>query len=120
MVGWDISRTYAVFPEADADELRALGPRGAFAVDIQRTLVEFTRTQTQLAGFDLPDPIAMAIALDPMVATTVRPARVDVDTSEADTRGKTIVDEGGDPNADVVFEASRERFLALLRDALRG
>jgi purine nucleosidase len=120
MVGWDISRKYAVFPEADADELRALGPRGAFAVDIQRALVEFTRTQTHLAGFDLPDPIAMSVALDRMVATGVRPARVDVDTSGAETRGKTTVDEGGEPNADVVFEASRERFLALLRDALRG
>jgi purine nucleosidase len=120
MVGWDISRKYAVFPEADADELRTLGPLGAFAVDIQRTLVEFTRTQTHLAGFDLPDPIAMAVALDPAVATDVRRARVDVDTSDGETRGRTVVDEAGEPNADVVFEASRERFVALLRDALRG
>jgi purine nucleosidase len=114
MVGWDISRKYAVFPPDDAAELRALGPLGEFAVDIQRTLVEFTRTQTKLAGFDLPDPIAMAVALDPSVATDVRPARVEVAPT-----AQTVVDERGEPNADVVFEASRERFVALLRDALR-
>jgi purine nucleosidase len=120
MVGWDISRKYAVFPEAAADELRALGPLGDFAVDIQRALIEFTRTETQLAGFDLPDPIAMAVALDRAVATDVRRAHVEVDTSTDETRGRTVVDEAADPNADVVFEASHERFVALLHDSLRG
>jgi purine nucleosidase len=115
MVGWDISRKYAVFPPEDAAELRALGPLGEFAVDIQRSLVEFTRTQTKLAGFDLPDPIAMAVALDPSVATDVRPAHVEVAPT-----AQTVVDESAEPNADVVFEASRDRFVALLRDALRG
>jgi purine nucleosidase len=115
MVGWDISRKYAVFPPEDAAELRELGPLGAFAVDIQRVLVEFTRTETKLAGFDLPDPIAMAVALDPSVETDVRPAHVEVAST-----AQTVVDEAGEPNADVVFAASRERFVALLRDALRG
>jgi purine nucleosidase len=116
MVGWDVSRKYAVFPQAEAAELRALGPLGEFAVDIQRTLVEFCRTHTKLGGFDLPDPIAMAVALDPSVATDVRPARVEVDLETA----QTLVDESAEPNADVVFAASRGRFVALLRDALRG
>jgi hypothetical protein len=31
-----------------------------------------------------------------------------------------VIDTTREPNADVVFEASRERFVALLRDALRG
>ena len=38
MVGWDISRTYATFGPEDAAALRALGPLGAFSVDIQATL----------------------------------------------------------------------------------
>jgi purine nucleosidase len=41
MVGWDISRQYAVVTPSDAEELRALGPLGEFSVDIQRTLIEF-------------------------------------------------------------------------------
>jgi purine nucleosidase len=123
MVGWDISRKYAVFPPEDAAELHALGPLGAFSVDIQRTLIEFTRKETQLEGYDLPDPIAMAVALDPSVATDVRRVHVEVETGGDFTRGQTVIDHRntfGEANADVVFEASRERFVALLRDALRG
>ncbi len=123
MVGWDISRTYAVITPQDADEFRALGPLGAFSVDIQRTLIEFCREQTLLDGYDLPDPIATAIAIDPAVATSVRPLHVAVETQGDLTRGATVVDFRGTaqaPNADVVLEASRDRFVALLRDALRG
>jgi len=116
MVGWDVSRKYAVFPPADADELRALGRLGEFAVDIQRTLIEFCRTQTKLDGFDLPDPITMAVALDRSVATDVRAARVRVDRET----GQTLVDEDAPANARVVVAASRERFVALLRDTLSG
>jgi purine nucleosidase len=123
MVGWDVSRQYAVVTPAEAEELRALGPLGAFSVDIQRTLIEFCRTQTLLDGYDLPDPIAMAIALDPLIATEVRRLHVAVETMGVLTRGETVVDYRGTseaPNADVVIGASRERFFALLRDALRG
>jgi purine nucleosidase len=123
MVGWDISRKYAVFAPDDAAALRALGPLGEFSVDIQRTLVEFALQHTRLAGFDLPDPIAMAVALDPGVATDVRRVHVAVERRGELTRGQTVVDHEsrfGDANVDVVFAASRERFLALLHDALRS
>jgi purine nucleosidase len=123
MVGWDVSRKYAVFAPADAAELRALGLLGEFAVDIQRTLVEFALQHTKLAGFDLPDPIAMAVALDREVATDVRRVHVAVERRGELTRGQTVVDHDsrfGAANADVVFAASRERFLALLHDALRS
>jgi purine nucleosidase len=123
MVGWDISRKYAVITPDDADELRALGPLGAFSVDIQRTLIAFCREQTLLDGYDLPDPIATAIAIDPEIATDVRRLHVAVETHGELTRGATVVDFRGTaqaPNVDVVLEASRERFVALLRDAVRG
>ena len=122
MVGWDISRKYAVFPPDDAAALRALGPLGEFAVDIQRTLGEFAAIHTRLAGFDLPDPIAMAVALDPAVATDVRRVHVAVERRGELTRGQTVVDHDarfGEQNIDVLFAASRERFLALLHAALR-
>jgi purine nucleosidase len=123
MVGWDVSRKYAVITPQDAEELRALGPLGAFSVDIQRTLIEFCREQTLLDGYDLPDPIAMAIAIDPSIATEVRALHVAVETQGELTRGATVVDFRGTaqaPNANVVLEASRDGFVALLRDALRG
>ena len=116
MVGWDVSRTYAVFTPADQDELRALGPLGAFSVDIQRTLIEFCRTKTKLDGYDLPDPIAMAVALDRRVATQTVRARIEVDAETAQTHLRS----DGEPQCNVVVAASRERFVALLRDALGG
>ena len=116
MVGWDVSRQYAVFSPADQEELRALGTLGAFSVDIQRALIEFCRTKTKLDGFDLPDPIAMAVALDRRVAAQVVRARIEVDPETAQTHLRA----DGESQCDVVVAASRERFVALLRDALRG
>ena len=122
MVGWDISRTYATFGPDDAEALRTLGPLGAFSVDIQATLTQFALEQTHLAGFDLPDPIAMAVALDGTVATRTEHLNVVVETRGEHTRGETVVDHLGiakrAPNVHVVLEASRERFLAVLHAAL--
>jgi purine nucleosidase len=122
MVGWDISRKYAVFGPDDSDALRALGPLGEFSVDIQRTLVQFALTETGLAGFDLPDPIAMAIALEPAIALDVETVHVAVERRGELTRGQTVIDHRarfGEANVDLVFAASRERFIELLHDSLR-
>jgi purine nucleosidase len=116
MVGWDVSRKHAVFEPPDWEELRALGPLGAFSVDIQRALIEFCKTTLGKASFDLPDPIAMAVALDRSVATRTIRARVEVDRETAQTHMRAT----GDPQCDVVVAASGERFRALLRDALRS
>jgi purine nucleosidase len=118
MVGWDISRKYAVMGPEDAAALRALGPFGAFAVDIQATLQTYVTAETHLAGFDLPDPIAMAVAIDPSVATRTQLLNVRVETGGDHATGQTVVDHLGvehlRPNVHVVLEASRERFLAIL------
>lgn len=123
MVGWDISRRFAVIGRDDAARIRALGPLGAFAMDINRAVDAFATETTHLAGFDLPDPIAMAVALDPAIATVVEHRNVVVETAGDHTAGQTVVDHlgltGRKPNTNVVVEASRERFLDLLVDRLR-
>jgi purine nucleosidase len=123
MVGWDISRTYAVFDPEAAGQLRAAGtPLARFCVDIQGAVNRFALETTRLTGFDLPDPIAMAVALDPATATRVERRFVAVETGGAWCRGQTVVDHLGvtqlPPNVDVVLEASRERFLAILHGAV--
>jgi purine nucleosidase len=124
MVGWDISRKYAAFGPAEAAALSALGPLGRFSVEIQAAVDSFARAHTGLPGFDLPDPIAMAIAIDPQTATLTRRLFIDVETTGALTRGQTVIDHLGltkrEPNTDVVFEASRERFDSLLKLTLTG
>jgi purine nucleosidase len=123
MVGWDISRTYAVFNPEDTAALRAIGtPLARFCVDIQRTVEQFALTTTRLPGFDLPDPIAMAIALDPTIATRAHRCFVAIETVSELCRGQSVVDHlhllGREPNAEVVVEASREQFLRILFDAV--
>lgn len=123
MVGWDISRTYAVFNPEDTAALRAIDtPLARFCVDIQGTVRDFALTTTRLPGFDLPDPIAMAIALNPSVATRSNRYFVAIETESSLCRGQSIVDRlsllGQEPNAEVVLGASRDRFLRVLTDAV--
>jgi len=124
MVGWDISHKHATFTSEQADELHAMSGLAAFCVDIQKALRAFGISYLKQDGFDLPDPIAMAVALEPDVATVIKLLRVDVETESELTRGATVVDHlrvsGREPNVDVVLEASRERFLETLHAAVRG
>jgi purine nucleosidase len=125
MVGWDISYTYALLDPQDAAALRAIGtPLARFCVDIQKAVEQFARDQADWGGYDLPDPIAMAIALDPSVATKTKHCHVTIKTESDLCRGQSVVDHRGDsgrePNAEVVIEASRERFMQILFDAVRN
>ena len=122
-VGWDISRFFAVVAPDLADELRALGtPLAEFCIDIQCVVAAFCATETKLAGFDLPDPIAMAYAIDPSIATEARRLHLAVETASDLTRGMVVMDvlglTGNAPNATVVTNADHERFVHMLRAAL--
>jgi purine nucleosidase len=122
-VGWDISRHFAVVEPGLAAELRAIGtPLAEFCVDIQCVVAEFCATETKLAGFDLPDPIAMAYAIDPSVATGMRRLHLSVETESALTRGMVVMDLLGltdaEPNATVVTTADTGRFIDMLRSAI--
>ena len=119
MVGWDISWKYATFDAAQANEIRRIGtPLAEFVIDIQATLTEYSTAENALAGFDLPDPIAMAAAIDPTIAE-YRDYRVDVTTGEGLERGITVVDVLGArrlaPQMRVATSADRDAFVAMLK-----
>jgi purine nucleosidase len=122
MVGLDVSRKHAVFTPEESAELRGVGtPLAEFCVDIQRVVLNEWD-----GGFELADPIAMAVALDPAVATRTERRFVAVETGGEWCRGQTVVDRhettivgGYEPNVEVVEETSRERFLELLYEAVR-
>jgi purine nucleosidase len=124
LVGWDVSRTYAVLDRDEAAALRAVGtPLAAMCVDIQRVLVGFCHNQTKLSGFDLPDPIAMAYAIDPAIATETRRVHCEAECDSPLTRGMVVMDLLGlthaEPNALVVTKADHQRFVTMLHDAVR-
>jgi inosine-uridine nucleoside N-ribohydrolase len=75
-----------------------------------------------LAGFDLPDPITVAYAIDPAIATETRRLHLRVETESPLTRGMIVMDvlglTGSEPNALVVTKADDVAFIAMLRAAL--
>ena len=123
LVGWDISCASAVIDDEAEADLRAIDTELAhFTVDIQGVLNEFCHRVTKLRGFDLPDPIAMAVAIRPEIAET-EAVHATVVTGDGPARGLTIFDwlgvTGQEPNVDVVRHVPRETFLAMLHDAVR-
>ena len=75
-------------------------------------------TENALAGFDLPDPITMAAAIDPGIAD-YRDYRVDVTTGDGLQRGMTVVDVLGvtkrAPQMRVATQADRAAFVDMLK-----
>jgi purine nucleosidase len=124
MVGWDVSLADSVIDTDLAEELRNLGPLGQFSIDIQKALRRFIQEVTGRTGFDLPDPIAMAVALEPDIATSEAHLRVEVSLGLGHERGQTIVDHLGntkrEPNCRVVYRVDRERFIDMIRKSFRA
>lgn len=125
MVGWDISRTYATVDPQESTHLRSFNtPLASFCVDIQGPVFNYAVNQSRLAGFDLPDPIAMAVALEPEVATETRSLFVAIENQSELCRGQSVVDHFNilkqEPNVEVVLKASREKFWQMLCDAVRS
>ena len=124
MVGWDNSYKYAMLKEDEMSLLKSLKTKYAdFSVDIQKTLIDLTFRTYGFYGFELPDPITMAIALDNKIIEESQQLDVIVDTRDGLTRGQTIVDyfgvENKDKNIRVVTKANKKRFMDLLIKSLK-
>ncbi len=124
MVGWDNSYKYAMLKDKEINDLKSLKTKYAdFCVDIQKTLIELTYASYGFYGFDLPDPITMAIALDNNIILESQQLHVLVDIRDGITRGQTIVDyfnaEQGDQNVRVVTKSDNLGFLNLLTELVK-
>ncbi|MEV4106633.1 nucleoside hydrolase [Nonomuraea sp. NPDC049695] len=116
-IGWDASRKDAVMTPADQLRLEQLGtPMATFAHRVNRTVAEWARDVTGLAGYDLPDPLAMAVALRPELVLEQERAYVGVSLGD-DTRGQLIVDRRRSapaPNVTLVRRVDEHGFKQLL------
>jgi len=136
LIGWHLCRGDANLNRADIEHVLSLDSELArFAINCNSFAMEANRVQTGDIGIALPDPTAMAVALDPTIATDVSRHYVDVETDSELTRGMTVVDrlnvaadarnravwqpllEKG-PNAHVVWTIDIPRWKALLFDLL--
>ncbi|MEM9203784.1 MAG: nucleoside hydrolase [Actinomycetota bacterium] len=121
-VGWDISIGSAIVTAERHAAMEAIGsPLSRFAVDIAQVVRRFS-LDNGLEGDDLPDPIAMAHALDPAPAEIAR-HHVNVMFGDGGQRGVMEVDRlgfvGGEPNVDIVTHYPSDHFFSMVFDALR-
>jgi len=93
LVGWHLCRGEAVVGEDDAARILAFdNPLARFAVECNSHARQAYKVQTGEDGICLPDPVAMAIALDPSIGTDWSEHWLDVETGSELTRGMTVVD----------------------------
>ena len=93
LVGWHLSRGEAVLGLTDIQKVLSFDtPLARFAVECNSRGQEAFFAQTGESGICLPDPVAMAIALDPAIVTSRSSHVVEVSTDSELTRGMTVVD----------------------------
>ena len=121
MVGWNISRQFTVITPEENATLVAAGPLGAWASAINVDVDRFCREVSGLDGYDLPDPVTMAVALDPTLITDATDESMVIGLDEP-TRGAVVLDrraERSEPNCRVVWAVDERRFKGALLEACR-
>lgn len=93
MIGWQLCRYDAALNAADIAEILALNtPVADFTIRCNSTAARAYKIQTGEDGISLPDPIAMAILLDPALKRSASKHVVEIETASEITRGMTVVD----------------------------
>jgi len=93
LVGWHLCRGAAVLNPSDIQQVLSFAtPVAKFAIECNSRGQEAFLEQSGEHGISLPDPVAMAIALDPSIVTSQSEHFVDVETESELTRGMTVVD----------------------------
>lgn len=140
MVGWELCRGDANLSD---EEMRYMKedintPLSNFAVDCNYSALAANRNWLGDPGLGLPDPVAMAIAIDPSICTKSSKHYVEVECDGTYTRGMTVVDQcnvtpydtanvemwqplvkKGDPHITVCWEIDTNRWKELLYQTTR-
>jgi len=121
MAGLDVTHQALVLP-ADVARLDGLGTRtGRIFADLMRFFAIHHRNRYGWAGPPVHDAVAVGVLVAPWLVTRRR-MRVDVETGDGLTRGRTVGDEEGisgrPANAEVGVDLDRAAFLDLVIDAV--
>jgi pyrimidine-specific ribonucleoside hydrolase len=121
MAGLDVTHQALVLP-TDIERLEALGTRtGRVFADLMRFFGIHHRERYGWPGPPIHDAVAVAELVAPWLIVR-RPLRIDVETGDGLTRGRTVADQRGvtgrDPNAEVEVAIDREAFLDLVIEAV--
>ncbi len=121
MAGLDVTHRALVLP-ADVARLEGLGTRtGRIFADLMRFFAIHHRDRYGWDGPPIHDAVAVGVLVAPWLVERRR-MRVDVETGDGLTRGRTVGDpegiSGRQPNAEVVVDLDRAGFLDLVVDAV--
>jgi purine nucleosidase len=108
-VGWELCRGEANLFDEDIKAIRKMNTKFAhFTIDCNRQAIQTNQDWLSDPALSLPDPVTMAIALDPKISLRQSKHFVDIETNSELTRGMTVVDQlrvtEGEPNVEVVWE----------------
>lgn len=124
MCGLDVTHKALVFQE-DIELFRSIGNKsGKVVAELMDFFSIFYRKERiELGGgAALHDPCAIAWLIDPSLFTS-KPCYVDVEVTGTLTTGTTVVDFYDvlkkTPNAEVVYDVDRERYINLIYEAVR-
>ena len=93
IVGWHLCRGEAVLNLKEIEKVMGFQTAVAeFAIESNSGAQEAFHVQTGEHGISLPDPVAMAVALDASIVTSESEHFWDVETESELTRGMTVVD----------------------------
>ena len=123
-VGWELCRREANLLEEDIQAIREVDTKfGHFTIDCNRQAIQTNREWLHDPALPLPDPVAMAIALDPEISLKQSKHDVDIETNSELTRGMTVVHQLGvtesEPNVDVVWEIDVKGWKEMLLKTIR-
>jgi purine nucleosidase len=124
MVGWEHCRFEGALDDAEMQKIRDLDtPKAHFALDCNSYALQAGREIQGASGLMLPDPITMAIALDPSVCTGRSWHHVAIACADELTRGMTVVDQLNvtqeRPNVEVCWAIDAQRWKEILYQTLK-
>ncbi|MFT7245903.1 MAG: purine nucleosidase [Candidatus Azotimanducaceae bacterium] len=94
MVGWELSRGEANLSVADMERYKTEidTPLSNFVIDCNASGLRANTEWLGDPGLGLPDPVAMAVALDPSICSRKSDHFVEIECEGVFTRGMTVVD----------------------------
>lgn len=140
MVGWELCRGEANLTDEEMRYCKEVinTPYSHFAIDCNYSALQASRQWLGDPGLGLPDPVAMAIAIDPTICTRKSKHYVEIECDGTFTRGMTVVDQcnvtpydtenvamwqpvvkKGPPHITVCWEIDNARWKQLLYDLLK-
>lgn len=117
LVSWETTLSHGLQPRQVDELAQGDSPRADFfRRTIRKRFVEQAPGQRVLSE---PDPLALAVALEPDIIQHAETRYVEIELAGRFTRGQTVVDwydlTGRPHNANLVLEVDRERFWELMK-----